>query len=95
VLFALIVDIAHVSRGGRIMVYKHFKCPICGKVHTAGEWNSSTLAICPASHKSMYKKIQFSLKENRAYKCPDCGKVMHIRFIIPMLETEVENDESI
>lgn len=77
------------------MQYKYFKHNRCGKVSTAGEWNNETLKLCKdVQSKRIFKKIQHAIGQARWYVCPKCNGKAHMREIVVLMKSEVENERT-
>ena len=77
------------------MKFTNFRCPMCKKVFTAGQWNVQTLAHC-TEHKKvrMRTKIQDSgCTAILSYQCPSCLVISRKSLIAPVLKSEVTTNE--
>jgi uncharacterized C2H2 Zn-finger protein len=73
------------------MLYRYFKCPECGRVGPAGEWNAATLRLCNSRYlRRNFKKIEASgLNGKNWYECPHCQAHVQSGRVQGLMKSEV------
>ena len=78
------------------MICKHYRCPYCLVISTAGEWNMQSLK-CSVENKNMPNKLIAKIQyagnsSNLKYQCPYCKEISVKKEIRPMFKQKGEPD---